>query len=176
MFTKVKPKWFKGYTTAEEVKRRYRDLCKMYHPDLHPGETSENIMKEVNAEYDCIWEQVKNIHDTTSSEEGYTEHKTSDDFDFKDEPEEVKEIINKLMFCEGLIVNIVGSWVWVTGNTFLYKETLKDLGLKWASGKKAWYWKPEGAVVRPRRKMSLDEIKDKYGCESFATKVTPKLS
>ena len=58
-------KWFNGCTTAEAVKKMYRDLCKAYHPDLHPGEANEAAMKEINAEYDIAWARYKNVHGTT---------------------------------------------------------------------------------------------------------------
>lgn len=63
-------KWFKGCTTAEAVKKMYRDLCKAYHPDLHPGEANETAMKEINAEYDIAWARYKNVHGTADNGKG----------------------------------------------------------------------------------------------------------
>lgn len=63
-------KWFNGCTTAEAVKKMYRDLCKAYHPDLHPGEANETAMKEINAEYDIAWARYKNVHGTADNGKG----------------------------------------------------------------------------------------------------------
>ena len=174
MFTSVKPKWFKGYNTAEEVKKRYRDLCKMYHPDLHPGEEFEAFMKEINAEYDSVWEQAKNTH-TADPNAGYTREKASS-VEFEHKPEFIRKVISKLVCCEGLQIDIVGTWIWVMGQTFTYKQTLKDLGFKWSSTKKAWYLKPDDSPAARYKKMSLEEIKTKYGCESFVTDSVLKLA
>ena len=43
-------KWFKDVTTIEELRKRYRELLKMYHPDNENG--SVEITQEINAEYD----------------------------------------------------------------------------------------------------------------------------
>lgn len=46
-------KWFKDVTTIEELRKRYRELLKMYHPDNEKG--SVEITQEINAEYDLVF-------------------------------------------------------------------------------------------------------------------------
>lgn len=46
-------KWFKNVTTIEELRKRYRELLKMYHPDNENG--SVEITQEINAEYDLVF-------------------------------------------------------------------------------------------------------------------------
>ncbi len=46
-------KWFKDVTTIEELRKRYRELLKMYHPDNENG--SVEITQEINAEYDLVF-------------------------------------------------------------------------------------------------------------------------
>ena len=46
-------KWFKDVTTIEELRKRYRELLKMYHPDNEKG--SVEITQEINAEYDRLF-------------------------------------------------------------------------------------------------------------------------
>lgn len=173
-------KWFKGCTTAETVKKRFRDLCKEYHPDLHPGAENEEKMKEINAEYDVAWARYKNAHGdgktaegnyTTDSKSGTESRRTADEA-----PDRFKDIINAIISCEGIEIDIVGSWVWVTGNTYPHRETLKAAGFMWAAKKQAWYWRPEEEKGKRRSRMSLDEIKEKYGCESFTGKANPRLA
>jgi DnaJ-domain-containing protein 1 len=42
-------------STLEEIKRRYKELAKRYHPDLHGGDkTSEELLKDVNEAYDYL--------------------------------------------------------------------------------------------------------------------------
>jgi len=47
---------FNGITTAEELKKRYIELSKCYHPDVSVGETTDT-MQYINNEYDRLKEQ-----------------------------------------------------------------------------------------------------------------------
>ena len=48
-------KWFENVTTIEELRKRYRELLKMYHPDNENG--SVEITQEINTEYTQLqWE------------------------------------------------------------------------------------------------------------------------
>lgn len=86
------------------------------------------------------------------------------------------EIINGLIHCEGITISVVGSWIWLEGNTYPYKDTIKSLGFRWANAKKAWYFRNEKDACKSRKGLSLDEIKNKYGCQNFATASMPKLA
>ena len=46
-------KYFRGCTSKQEVKRRFRELSKMYHPD-NPNTGNAGIFVEIKAEYDEI--------------------------------------------------------------------------------------------------------------------------
>ena len=85
-------------------------------------------------------------------------------------------IINALIKCDGLEIDLVGRWIWLTGNTFSYKDIIKGLGFKWANKKKAWYWHKPEDISRNRKEMSLDEIKALHGCETFTGTGAPKLT
>lgn len=46
-------KWFAGVTTIEELRKRYRELLKQFHPD-NGGD--EETMKTINIEYDKLFD------------------------------------------------------------------------------------------------------------------------
>ena len=46
-------KWFKNVTTIEELRKEYRRLLKLYHPDNENG--SVEVTQEINAEYDRLF-------------------------------------------------------------------------------------------------------------------------
>ena len=155
-------KWFKECNSIEAVKRMYRKLCKEYHPDLH-GASTEEIMKSVNAEYETAFERFRNIHESAEdSTKTYTSNTES-----TETASEFMEIINKLIACEGLEISIVGRWIWAENNTYPYKEILKSLGFRYASKKRAWYWHTAEDACKSRKGLSLDDIKNKYGCETY---------
>jgi len=167
-------KYFKDCKCIEDVKKMYRKLCKEYHPDLH-GAATEEIMKAINAEYEIAFERYRNVHETADStadsKQTYTAHT-----DTTETPEEFRKIIERLITCEGLEISIVGRWIWAEGNTYPHKEILKELGFKFASKKKAWYWHREGDGCKSRKGLSMDSIKAKYGCETFTAAKNRRLA
>ena len=164
-------KWFKTAHSIEEVKRIYRRLCKEYHPDIHGAETEET-MKQINAEYERAFNHFKNIHESAEdSTKTYTSSKET-----TETAAEFMNIINALIKCDGLEIDLVGRWIWLTGNTFSYKDIIKGLGFKWANKKKAWYWHKPEDISHNRKEMSLDEIKALHGCETFTGTGAPKLT
>lgn len=158
-------KYFKDCKTIEDVKKTYRKLCFKFHPDIYKGDNGET-MKEINHEYEIAFKLFKDKHATSNSETDNSESDNNTEFET---PEMFKDIINGLVNCDGVQIDIVGSWVWLTGNTYAHKDIIKGLGFKWANKKHAWYWH-SGKNSRRHSKMTLDEIKDKYGCQTVAVK------
>ncbi|MGN0606936.1 MAG: J domain-containing protein [Oscillospiraceae bacterium] len=163
-------KYFNNCKSIEDVKKLYKKLCKQYHPDLNKDDTTE-IMKQINAEYETAFERFKNIHESADDNtKTYTASKET-----SETAAEFMVIINKLVTCEGLEIDLCGRWIWATGTTFPHKDILKGLGFRFASKKKCWYWHKDEDACRSRKNMSLDEIKEKYGCETFKGVSAPRL-
>ena len=72
-------------------------------------------------------------------------------------------ILESISPLEGLIIEVVGAWIWVDGDTKQHKDILKSKGFFWASKKKKWYFRSEENKVNGRGKKSYEEIKEKYG-------------
>jgi len=138
--------------TLEELKAAYRKLAMQHHPDRGG---SDEAMKAVNAEYDRLFPKLKNVHKNKDGEE-YTKETA-------ETPEFFKDLINELMSMDGIIIEIIGCFVWVTGNTRPNKDRLKALKFQWHSKKAAWYLKPEDYRKRSRKEYDLDEIRSMYG-------------
>ena len=73
-----------------------------------------------------------------------------------------RDKLNAIINVPGIEIEIVGLWIWVTGQTKFVKELLKEAGFFLASKKLAWYWRPESAAGG-RGVLSLDEVRAKYG-------------
>ena len=152
-------KYFHNCKTAEELKKAYRTWAKKLHPDL--GGNAEEF-KVMQNEYEKLWERLKNIH-TNSQGETYTKETT-------ETPQEFINIINTLVKLNGVHVEICGNWIWCSGNTQPYKDTLKSLKFRWAHKKKAWYYHTEPYRKRSHRELTLDEIREMFGSQSYTAK------
>lgn len=133
-----------GEITPGQTKIAYREACKKYHPDINPA--GEDMMKIVNSAYEVLKDYSGEIRDKQ--------------LDYGDLLNDALNMVGGLI---GLNIEICGAWIWITGETRIHKDVLKKVGFKWASKKKAWYFRPEGFKSRSRGKTSLDEIRGKYG-------------
>lgn len=149
--------YFKDCICIEDVKETYRKLCFQYHPDVSEDPNANEIMKAINNQYDKAFNEFKNIF-KNSKGEIYTDQKT-----VSETPEEFREIMSKLIHMKGVDIELIGRWIWLTGNTKEYKNQIHNLGFKWAHNKKAWYWhRPEDAVISKGKK-TLEEIRQTFG-------------
>ena len=134
-------------------KKIFKKLARELHPDVGGSEEEFKILKNV---YDDIIEHK--IYFSNESK-----------FDL-----ELEKIISKILHFENITIEVVGSWIWLSGETKAIKNNLKDLSFKWASKKKMWYY-GEMKGKNPNQK-SMEEIKSKYGCTTLKSKQKKKLS
>lgn len=145
-------KWFEDCHTIEQIKAAYKKLAKQYHPDLG-GDTL--TMQQINKEY--AFASARAVKDANLSEE-----ETEKEMQFS---ECYRQAIEKIIHLEGIMIEVVGYWIWVTGNTYPVRSTLKEAGFLFAPKKQAWYFRTEEFKVSKGGKKSLDEIRAKYGSE-----------
>ena len=144
---------FSEVTGINEAKAIFKKLAKILHPDV--GGTNEEF-KLLNKIYtDLIENKIYFSNDTM--------------FDI-----ELEKVISKILHYENITIEVVGSWIWLTGDTKSIKDKLKDLNFKWASKKKMWYY-GEMKGRNPKQK-SMSEIKSKYGCETLKSKGKYKIA
>ena len=145
-------KYFQECKTVEEIKAKYKLLAKQYHPDCG-GNTV--IMQAINVEYAYACAHILKA-ENLSQEDAEEATRLS---------EEYRAVIELLMPLTGILIEVVGNWIWVTGDTKPVKQQLKDAGLFFASKKVAWYYRSDEFKTTGSKK-SLDEIRAKYGSET----------
>ena len=146
-------KEFSEVTGINEAKKVYKTLAKKLHPDIGGSEESFKIL---NAVYN-----------------DFIENKIYFSNDFKIDLD-LEKIISQILHFENITIELVGSWIWLSGDTKEIKDKLKELGFKWASKKKMWYY---GEMKgKSHGEKSLDEIKDKYGSKTFKKKENEKIA
>jgi len=50
--------------------------------------------------------------------------------------------LNKIITLSGIRIEIIGDWIWLSGNTYLYRKTLKETGFLFAAKKVMWFYRP----------------------------------
>lgn len=149
--------WFAGVKTVEELRKRYRELLKQYHPDNENG--SIQITQEINVEYDRLFDRLKDENKSDGQSCAYDEN---------EENREFKEIINTIIHINAEI-EIIGRWIWVHGG-YEYRELLKSNGFRYAPKKKCWSWHFGEYRQYHKSEISLDDIRMKYGSQTVSHK------
>jgi len=147
--------FFRDCRTLEEIKNAYRKLVREHHPDLGGD---EEVMKALNFAYEQAIRSGRFAEEMNRTKTNI------------DQESAFRDILERLIVLQGLVLEICGSWLWVTGNTYHYKDFLKEHGLKWASKKKAWFWRPDDAKVRTRGELSMDDIRWRHGSQIITTR------
>ena len=152
--------WFTGCETLQDLKERYKTLAKAYHPDLNP-DAGDEAMQQINAQYDELVKKLSRV-----SADGRTEATEQEARNAADMATAYREVIAKIIHLAGINIELCGSWLWVSGETYANREALKDAGLRYASKKQMWYWRPEEAACHKSRSgATMEDIRTKYGSE-----------
>ncbi len=169
-------KWFRQCTTVKEAKSQYHKLCRKYHPDMS-GEDTTAIMQEINAEFTKVFAELQRNEarqQNTKAKDNSTTHTTNNTTE--QAAERFMHIIQRLVRCEGLVIEIVGNWIWISGTTYKYLRCIKSLGFKYSTKQKRYYYTEDYCGNNSRSRLTYDQIKEKYGYQEIKTINTPKLA
>lgn len=150
-------KWFKNINTLDELRTMYRKLAMLNHPDKG-GSTAD--MQEINDEYDRLSQTLINSNTTFTAGRKSWEHFVSS---------EIREKLNEIIFLEEVTIEIIGSWIWITGNTKPVKEYLKAHGFRFSPNKLAWYWQYGDNRKMNGKQFTMEEIRAMWGSEEVET-------
>lgn len=166
--TIAKLKWFIG-ANKDTIKSVYKKLVAEYHPDTHQTEFDKYnaIMAEINEEYSLIEAGVIKLSSIIKT-------KTTTEIN-----PEMQEVIDKLMNINGLIIEIVGTWIWIGGNTYANKETIKQINnVKYSKSHKKWYWHSNDETHKRRgTNLTFEEIEELHGIKGcYKSKGNAKIA
>lgn len=134
--------YFAGVKFVEDIKKLYKLLAMRHHPD-RCGSTA--TMQEVNRQYLIALQNANG--QTSTNKETNKEHTYKYDEHIE---QAVMEFVGKVMKSgilnhAGVEAYIIGTWVWIMGNTKPISKQLgkAGLGCTWHSKRIAWYYTPE---------------------------------
>ena len=151
-------KFFEDIRNLDELRKEYRRLAMLHHPDKG-GET--RLMQIINEQYEKLSKKLINGNADFSQGRKDYEHQVS---------EEIIQRLDKIIVLQGIDIELIGSWIWVTGNTFAVRETLKTEGFKFSHPKTAWYWHKGEYFKKSGKIMSMDQMRNTWGSESIESK------
>lgn len=148
-----------GRVSLDEVKAAYRSQIRKYHPDINPA--GLEMSQVINAAYNALKETGFDSFEGLGAL-GYDSL--------------LNDAINAAMQMADIEIEVCGIWVWLSGDTKPHKEELKAAGFRWAAKKKRWYFRPNEYRSFNRGKFSMDQIREKYGSNSFKSEERKKIA
>ena len=128
--------YFKECKNLIDVKTVFRILAKKHHPDL--GGDAE-LFKIINNEYEIAFEYYQKLDNENQKAENIKNNK-KENYNFNYENSSIyKNIIEKLIHFENVNIEIVGTWIWLDGETYPIKDIIKELNFRWSKSKKNKY-------------------------------------
>jgi hypothetical protein len=134
----------------DDLKKQYLKLAKKYHPDAG-GTTAQ--FQDLQNEYEKLFDKIIQ-GSSLNNEQKQTEIQID---------EAIREVVNKLVLIEGIDIELIGKWLWITGNTYPYRAIFKSVGMFPTKKNNVFYWVYKGVESAGRGKMTIEEIKQKYG-------------
>jgi len=153
---------FQGCLTPEEVKVRYRELCKVLHPDCGGSNEAFNQM------YQAYKVALKSLDKSSCKGTDGQTHT----YNFNEALEaEIHEVVNKLLALKipQLDIFVIGAWIWLAPSpeTKPFKDELKAIGMSWNHTRDCWCWKPSWYRRSTKSSDTLAGLGKKYGARHF---------
>jgi curved DNA-binding protein CbpA len=141
--------YFNNIENLETLKKEFRQLAFEMHPDK--GGNEEHFKAMLN-EYENLKERIESGLGLSDNEKNNSIL----------EDEKYKNALNAIINLEGIEIELIGSWLWISGNTYPVRAEIKAAGFLWASSKKMWFFRTEENKSRNKLDLSIDQIREMH--------------
>ena len=153
---------FSACNSEVEIRKRYRVLAMQFHPDLGGCTETMQAINELYLEALRLCDREKTIG---------ADNKERTYFYNADTEQAVIDKLSELLALKmsGVEIALVGSWIWIWGDTKPYKSALGKggLGCRWSGDKQKWYWH-SGKYRSKGKAKSWGHIAATYGVQSVS--------
>lgn len=152
--------YFSEFSTVDQIKAEYRRLALLYHPD-RGGNTA--TMQEINSQYQ---EALARCDGQTSEGTDGKAHTYTYSQDIEQAiMDKIAEIIGLKL--PNIEIWLIGTWVWIDGDTYPARAELKAAKMKYNGKRKKWYWHNGPKYRRYSKRSSFGDLARKYGASHF---------
>lgn len=156
--------YFKNINDLSLLRKLYYKLALIHHPD-RGGDI--RIMQEINNQYEAYSKRLIAGNSDFSNLRKVYENEVS---------EELKNKINQVISLESITIEVIGGWLWITGNTYPLKDQLKELAFKFSRNKTAWYWHSSNYIKMGKKQFSMSGIRELWGSVEIEKKPSKSLA
>ena len=140
----MKTNLFVGCDSLEKVEQRFQELSRVF-------SGQNEMMGLIKADY-TVLRQTHSIPKPAETAKG------------KLTMNAMVDALHSKVKSEGIHVEIIKDWLWVSGKTFDVRDDLKELGFRYSSDKKSWYWRDDEKRISGKHDpMPFNEIRSKCG-------------
>lgn len=147
----------------DALKKQYFKLAKIYHPDAG-GTTAQ--FQQLGAEYERLLKSLLQGSDLNKEQQ---ENELIID-------QAIKQVIDEIIILQNINIELIGKWLWVSGNTYPVHKELKKAGLVFIKKEGKPYWVYKGIESSSRGGTSIEQIRQKYGTYTFNPVTQKKIS
>ena len=157
-------KFFDKIENLEDLRKEYHRLAFINHPDKG-GDVK--TMQLINDQYDKLSKTLISCNETYSESRKEYEQQVS---------EELREKLSRIIHLPGIVIELIGSWLWLSGDTFNVREILKDEGFSFSHTKGAWYWHKGEYFKKSGQILTMEQIRDYWGHKKVESEPSEQLN
>ena len=90
--------------------------------------------------------------------------------------EAIQEKLAAIISLPGIEIELIGNWLWVSGNTFSVRDALKQEGFYFSHPKAAWYFHQGPYVKKSGAILSLEEMRKLWGQQKIQSEPQEALN
>jgi hypothetical protein len=152
--------YFINFSEVSQIKKEYHRLALINHPDR--GGNTE-IMQEINAQYQ---EALAKCDRQTSKG---SDNKTHTYYYNQEVEQAIMDKIAEILSLklDGIEVWLIGTWIWVGGETYPHRKILNEIGLSYNGKRKKWQFHTGSKYRRYSQSSNFADLAATYGAKKF---------